>query len=430
MFQKKFQIVLDQVLIFSLFFLSNASAFFYLVWLTPEFVYLEAIFWSILTAIAVWILNKYGLMSSFFENCRENWIIFPFLLFSGFSIFWSVYWEVSVSRWLILIFTVITGGYIGLRYSVKEIIKYLSAFGMFVLLLSTIFVLFLPKVGVMDYYTIQGAWKGLYWHKNHMGIIATFTNVLFLVNLITSLRSRDKYVLLWILLYLYSLGFIYQTDSVASYMTTIFLHGIIIFALLWLKFRGRLRKSHYLIVLSVFTLVAFVLFANIDRFFGIFNRSTSLTGRIPMWTHVFQTYFSTRPLWGYGFNAFWYIEPYRVEIGLAAGYPDPIVIADNGFIDILINTGYAGLGMFLLFYFGAWWRSVKIASTARDINDLFPFVLMAYTLIANISWSLIFENEGFLMLVMVSVIFSISRTARMDCDVNRDRGHGSNPVPI
>ncbi len=113
-------------------------------------------------------------------------------------------------------------------------------------------------------------------------------------------------------------------------------------------------------------------------------------------------------MWGYGFNAFWYIEPYRVEIGLAAGYPDPIVIADNGFIDILMNTGYVGVILFLLFYLGVWWRSVQYANKVGDINDFFPIILMSYTLIANISWSLIFENEGFFMLVMIAVLYSVS----------------------
>ena len=96
-------------------------------------------------------------------------------------------------------------------------------------------------------------------------------------------------------------------------------------------------------------------------------------------------------------------------MGQAAGYPDPIVIADNGFIDILVNTGYIGLILFLIFYFGAWWRSIKYAhAKAKDINGIFPLILMSYTLIANISWSLIFENESFFMLIMISVLFCIS----------------------
>ena len=131
-----------------------------------------------------------------------------------------------------------------------------------------------------------------------------------------------------------------------------------------------------------------------------------------MWAHLFNTYFIERPFGGYGFNAFWYIDSYRVEMGLAAHYPGPIVIADNGFIDILINTGYVGLILFLIFYFGAWWRSIKYATKAKDINGIFPVVLMAYTLVANISWSLIFESEGFFMLTMLAVLFCITnRTA-------------------
>ena len=158
----------------------------------------------------------------------------------------------------------------------------------------------------------------------------------------------------------------------------------------------------------VLIFVSVILYINIDHVFNILDRSPTLTGRIPMWAHLFDTYFSGRPFGGYGFNAFWYIDAYRVEVGLAAGYPGPIVIADNGFIDILINTGYIGLILFLLFYFGAWWRSIKYSMKAKDINGVFPLVLMAYTLIANISWSLIFESEGFFMLVMISVLFCIT----------------------
>lgn len=132
-----------------------------------------------------------------------------------------------------------------------------------------------------------------------------------------------------------------------------------------------------------------------------------------MWTYLFDAYFSKRPLFGYGFNAFWYIDSYRLAVQQAAGYPDPIIIADNGFIDILMNTGYAGLILFSIFYFGLWWRSIKYSSKAKDIYGIFPVILVSYTLLANISWSLIFENEGFFMLIMISILFSIS-TGSMD----------------
>lgn len=399
---------LELLLIFSLFFLSNVLAFFYSIWLVPQLVTVELLFWLLLTIIAVWIMNKHNIVREWIEHFKRNWILLPFLIFSGLSIFWSVYWEISLYRWLILLCTIITGGYIGLRYDIKEIIKLLSIFGMYILLVSSVLVFLVPDLGIQNYHTIQGAWKGLYWHKNHMGLMTTFISIVFLIRTIDSFQSKDKSMIIWGSLYAFSLLFIYQTDSVASYLATIFLHGVILFILVWLKFREKIQKVHYLIFVVVVLLISLVLYNNLDRFLGIFDRNTTLTGRIPMWTYLFEAYFDKQPLQGYGFNAFWYIRSHRVDIQQAAHYPDPIIIADNGFIDMLINTGYIGLALFLMFYFGLWWCSIRYASKAKDLSGFFPLILMAYTLIANISWSLIFENEGFFMLIMVAVLFSIS----------------------
>jgi O-antigen ligase len=265
-----------------------------------------------------------------------------------------------------------------------------------------------PNIGVMNYYIIQGAWKGLYWHKNHMGLIATFINILFLINIIISWRSQVKVRLFWGLLYLFSLLFVYESGSVAAYLITIFLHGVILLALIWLRFRNKFRKSYYLIFIVFLIFASLILYLNLNHLLGILNRNTTLTGRIPMWSHLFDTYINQRPFGGYGFNAFWYLASHQVAMQQAAGYPDPIVIADNGFIDILVNTGYSGLILFSILYLGIWWRSLKYASKALDIKGIFPVILMLYTLLANISWSLIFENEGFFMLIMISVLFCIS----------------------
>jgi exopolysaccharide production protein ExoQ len=347
-------------------------------------------------------------MPEFTDTLKRNWMILPFMVFSGFSIFWSVTRDISLYRWLVLLCTLITGGYIGLRYSLKEIIRLLSVFGVYILLVSSIFVFLFPDIGIMNYYTIQGAWQGVYWHKNHMGLISTFINILFLINIIDSLQSKGKNIWLWGLLYIFSFVFIYQTDSVASYLTTILVHALVILGLAWLKFRERIRRVHYWIFALALVFASLFLYLNIERFLGIFNRNTTLTGRIPMWSYLFTAYIDKRPLTGYGFNAFWYVKSHQEATQQAAGYPDTIIIADNGFLDILVNTGYIGLGLFLIFYSNVWWQSLRYAGKAKEITGLFPMILMSFTLIANISWSLIFENEGFFMLLMVSVLFCIS----------------------
>ncbi len=397
------------LLVLVLFFFSNASAFFSsVIWLTPQIVFSESILWVMLAILSIWILKKHNLLSKFFENLRKNWIILPFLVFSGLSIFWSVDGEISVSRWLILICTIIAGGYIGLRYSIEEIIRYLSIFGICILLLSAVLVVFVPSSGVMNYYIIQGAWKGMYWHKNHMGLIAAFIAILFLINILISWGAKKRQTLLWGLIYLISLLFVYQSGSVAAYLITIFIHGVILVGLIWLRIRKQLRKSHYLILIVILLLAALIVVLNLNHIFAIFDRNSTLTGRVPMWSSLYNIYISKRPFGGYGFNAFWYLPSHQVAMQKVAGYPDPIVISDNGFIDILVNTGFCGLFLFLILYLGIWWRSLKYASKAKDIQGIFPAILMLFTLLANISWSLIFENESFFMLLMISVLFCIT----------------------
>jgi exopolysaccharide production protein ExoQ len=389
--------------------LSNVTAFFtaYL-WLTPQLVLFESIIWLILAAHAIWTLDQNHGITKFLDALKRNWIIFPFIIFSGLSIFWSVSWEISLYRWLIFLCTIIIGGYIGLRFNLHEMIRILSFFGLFILFISLLFVILIPSIGIMHYHDIQGAWRGVYWHKNHMGLIASLINILFLLNLVDSVRSTRKGILMWGVLYLFSILFIYQSDSVTAYFTAIFLHGLIILALIWLKIRNKIHRSHYLVFFITVIFASLILVINADHIFGFFNRNTTLTGRIPMWTYLFRTYINKQPLGGYGFNAFWYLGSHREAIRQAAGYPDPIVIADNGFIDILVNTGYIGLIFFLIFYIGIWWSSVKFAIQAKDIIGFFPIILMSFTFLANVTWSLIFENENFLMLILVSVLFCIS----------------------
>jgi exopolysaccharide production protein ExoQ len=399
----------ELLLLFGALFLSSFSAFFSVIWLNRQVVFVGFLLWFLLTLLSVWLLIRNNYLSVFIKNIHNNWIVLPFFIFSGLSIFWSIAWEISLYRWLILCSTIMIGGYIGLRYSIQDMIEFLSGFGLLILVLSALLIVFFPFVGVMNYYDIQGAWKGLYWHKNHMGLMATFINILFLFNLINSFHSNKKQLLAWSLPYIFSLLFIFKSDSVAAYITTLFLHGAIMLALVWLKFRKKIHSSHYLILVMILMVVSIILLTNLDQFFGFFNRNTTLTGRIPMWTYLFDTYFSKRPFWGYGFNAFWYLPSHRVAMQQAAGYPDPIVIADNGFIDILVNTGFIGLILFLIFYFGVWWHSIKNARKAEDVIGFFPLVIMFYTLFANISWSLIYENESFFMLIMIMVLFCVSK---------------------
>lgn len=388
-----------------IFVIASFPAFFNVLWLQPQIVLIATLAWLIISLFIAAVLFRQEMSSVFIKQIWKNWFVLPFFVFAGISILWSTDWSISLMRWLTLLFIILVGGYIGLKSSIHELLKSLSIFGILILVVSLFFVFFMPYAGVMNYYSIQGAWKGIFWHKNHFGLLASFFGMLFLVNFLSSLKSKSAGKYIWAALFLLSVLCVIKSDSAAAYITTLSMTILIILVYIWLRIRYRLHKIHYLVFGLILLSILILMVVKLDFVLSIFNRKTSLTGRVPLWGYMFSAYLSKRSILGYGFNAFWYNPLHRVVLQQAAGYPDPIVISDNGFIDILINIGFLGLGLFLVFYFGSWWRAIQFAKSENSILGFLSAFLLAFILVANISWSLIFENESFFMLLMIMSLF-------------------------
>ena len=259
-------------------------------WLVPGLARKEAGIWLLLGVAAILILRARHQLFALQAELTRAWFLLPFILFSGISILWSVAPEVSAARWLVLLSTIVVGGCIGLAIDRQHLLRYLAVFLTIVLLFSTLVVLLVPQVGVMNYYTIQGAWKGIYWHKNHMGIIGGLACTVFLCAAIAGLQFRRRSTWVWGALYALSLLFVVQTDSVASYLSLIGVHGLMLVVLLHLKYKSKLRRMHYAVLGGVLLILIGLLWVNLDMVFGAFNRSTNLTGRVPMWGYMFRLY--------------------------------------------------------------------------------------------------------------------------------------------
>jgi O-antigen ligase len=378
------------------------------IWLIPQVVMVQSMLFLIASGIAMWIIYKENFLKEFFSNFKQNWFIFPFVAFAFASIFWSILFESSIFRWIIFISTIVLGLYISFQYSMREFIKILSAFSIMIFVLSMIFIVTIPSLSVMDYFPYEGTWQGIYWHKNHLGLITTLMNILFLIIFIETIKSPKPNKYVWGFLYLASLFFLYKTGAVGAYLTTIFIHGVFVLLYTWLKIRHRLKIIQYIFFVCLLLIALVIVFLNLDLIFGLFGRSSSLTGRIPMWMTLYETYFTKQPYLGYGFNAFWYYYPHRANMQSLIGWSNPPVISDNGFFDILINTGIIGFSLFCLFYLSLWYRSLRLLKNASNSFDLFPITFMVYTFVGNLSFSLIFETEAYIMLIMMVLYFSLN----------------------
>jgi O-antigen ligase len=115
-----------------------------------------------------------------------------------------------------------------------------------------------------------------------------------------------------------------------------------------------------------------------------------------------------RPWWGHGFGAVWMLDSFRESIRQLVGWPSQPLIADNGFLDVLLHLGIVGLVLLVAILATAFVQSFRYAIDRRNLAGFFPLLFLCYVGIANISFSMIAETEVFVWLLMVSVSFMTS----------------------
>jgi O-antigen ligase len=397
----------EVILLILILLLANLRSF-YIFNIYPDTSYIQgqawrvALIWVCVIACLIILMRKQNLFRNFIYNLSSQKFLIAFLIFSLLSITWSISVSITLHRSLIFLFVSLTGIYLATRYSLSELIRVLYWFGTFLMAINYLVAIFFPLFGTVQNVPSLGAWRGIFWNKNHLGNLMPIFSGIYLISFFLKGSKLTKFERFAALpLYILSLLLVYLSDSAAGYIIEIILLGSLILAILWLRFASRLSTTHYTIILAVIIIGIAIISLNLDFFFGLLNRSTSLTGRIPMWNYLFDTYFLDRPWLGHGFGTIWAIEEIRVEIQEAVGWWYPVMIGDNGFIDILLNTGSIGLIIFMAFYLSLWIRSIKSFISERSIESLIIPLFLIYTLFANLSFSLFMETEVFIWLLLV-----------------------------
>jgi O-antigen ligase len=153
---------------------------------------------------------------------------------------------------------------------------------------------------------------------------------------------------------------------------------------------------------------AFAALINLDFVLGLFNRSSTLTGRVPLWRAILSETVSQHPWLGHGFGAAWGFESFRISIMQQAGWVSQPLIADNGYLELLLHLGLSGLGIFLLVFLTLLFRSIRYGIAQKTPGGFFPLLIVIYALIANISFSLFAETEVFVWMLLVAALFMVT----------------------
>jgi O-antigen ligase len=360
--------------------------------------------WLIVTSLILTRMASGGMLPQYLAAWKRQPFLIAFAIVGVLSISWSISIEASLYKLSVFLFASICGAYLALRYGLRSGFELLRGAGMVFGSASLLLLAWYPPLARLDNYPYFGAWRGIFWHRNHLGGLMAFFSSVFLLKLLAANRKMSQ-VIANLLFLTISILLVWGSRSATGAVVLLVLLGALLIAALWLRLRARLGNRHYFLAAIVAVILSALLLLNKDTVFSLLGRSSTLTGRIPLWADLIGRVWAARPLAGYGFGALWMDESFRISLQTRHLWPYQVFFADNGYLDLLLNTGAVGLAAFLGFLVSTTVRSFQAFLKSTDLLSGFPLLICLFVAVANISYSFLLEVDQFVWMLLVMAAF-------------------------
>ncbi len=359
-----------------------------------------------------------GFKYRYFRN-RVFWIaclpIILLLIVTGVSRFWSVESGFTRSRYLLFLAAALGGMYVAYQYKLEKLMVVLEAFAALLVVGSLVLILKYPKFTT----TLNGgAWTGILSWKMPAGTLMGFAALAFLFRIARFKQDNWAVRIYGVVFYVLSLFLLVKANSITELLGVIAAHIVLGLAILYLRWGHLLKPVHWWILGAVALVALLGLWFGRGLWLGIFNRSSALTGRIPLWEALIP-FINQRLFLGYGFGeAFWKNGAYYLLIWKQFTW-NP-VFAHNGFIEALLDTGIVGLLLWVLFLIQTGFLSLRYFLRRQTLSALVFFAWFVFVLVANIANNHLGSYETFTwLLLVIAFFFALHQSLdREQADVN------------
>lgn len=317
------------------------------------------------------------------------------------SVLWSVAPMVTLRRSIALVGTTLFGVYFATRYSLKEQLKLLLWTLGIATLLSYLFALALPQLGIHQDGGHIGAWRGIYVHKNALGRSMGLSIVLF--SLFVLYNPKYRWIA-WIGLVL-SVGLILMSTSATPLLSSLTVLALLPLYSIW-RWRNSLFMPVFIMAVTLCSIAVLWIFGQVETILGAAGRDLTFTGRTELWSILLQM-IQKQPWLGYGYSAFWL--DWKGESGkvwsLLMWEP---TYAHNGYLQLGLDLGLLGVCLFVLgflIYFG---RALVWSRLQQTVEGMFPLVYLTFLLPYNVTESIILQQNSIFWVLYVSTVLSIN----------------------
>jgi O-antigen ligase len=326
-------------------------------------------------------------------------------VFAVASAVWSQAPMLSVRRALPFALAGIFGLYFANRHTLQRQLALLEAALLLLAAGSVVLALGFPKLGLDASTGHLTNWQGVFTQKNACGRAMVFATAAVLAQGRITLRRGAS-----LILFLFVLG---MSGSRGAWAIEAILLTVAACHAMLARFGAPTRVRLATLVfaaaatLSVLGKVYFPLLAS------LMGRDPTLTGRTAIWAQVWIEILK-RPWLGYGFSAFWR-GTRGASFDVVVALKFVLFHAHNGFLEIWLELGAAGLLLFVLSYLRGWQQLWPLLSSERPAAEFaasrWPVFVLVLIAAYDFDENTLLSFNGFFWVLYVHALVSIEQAA-------------------
>lgn len=352
---------------------------------------------------------------------KKNIFLMLLLGYMLISIFWSDMPFVSFKRWVREFIAIVMAFMVATELDPKKAVESIFRRTIYVLIpFSYMLIHYFPKYG-REYGRWSGVqmWVGVAMQKNGLGRLCLFATFFLIWAFITRRQKKNAPVIKYqnhvevfiLLMTFWLMGGPQHNFSYSVTTNVAFAAGLIaLIGLFWMKKRNAELGPKALIVIVALIICYGTFTPMIGKLSVIdisttFGRDETLTGRSDIWTTLVP-YAMQKPILGYGHGGFW-TDAMRQ---LTSSH------AHNGYLDVVLNLGFVGLLLFIIFLMFCSRKAQKIMIKDFDWGVLlicFLLIIVVHNIAESSFTSFTSHLLAVILFLVVSLMPTISNSPRV-----------------
>lgn len=317
---------------------------------------------------------------------------------------WSAAPDITLRRGIALAGTTLCGVWLAGRFRGRELMTILGWAMGIAAVLSLLFALAVPELGIHQDGDFRGAWRGIYMQKNGLGKMMVLGALVFIL---LALREEGRARRKWQALALLCAALVLLSTSTTS---TLILGALVLLVPLY---RGLASRSRWLVPAALGIAlpvagIALAVITDVEGALGLFGKDTTLTGRTELWEYATAT-IGDRLWYGYGYGAFWQVSTRAQGIYAAIGWD--AWHAHNGLLELGLNLGVIGIVLFLAGYVVGLMRGTGALLAGAREEGIWILGFLTFVLLGNLTESAVLEQNVYWILYVATTCIAAPAAA-------------------